>query len=71
MKLMIGTARRTGRKARPGALRSGTIRAIGRYFAAMLSSLILCIGYLLIAFDAEKRALHDMICDTRVIKTRE
>ena len=46
-------------------------RAIGRYFAAMLSSLILCIGYLLIAFDAEKRALHDMICDTRVIKTRE
>jgi hypothetical protein len=24
----------------------------------------------LIAFDSEKRALHDMICDTRVIKTR-
>jgi uncharacterized RDD family membrane protein YckC len=46
-------------------------RAIGRYFAAMLSAMILCIGYLLIAFDSEKRALHDMICDTRVIKTRE
>ncbi len=46
-------------------------RAVGRYFAAILSAIILCIGYLMIAFDSEKRALHDMICDTRVIKTRE
>jgi uncharacterized RDD family membrane protein YckC len=46
-------------------------RAVGRYFAAMLSAIILGIGYLMVAFDAEKRALHDMICDTRVIKTRE
>ena len=38
MKLMIGTARRTGRKARPGALRSGTIRAIGRYFVAAIGA---------------------------------
>lgn len=45
-------------------------RAIGRYFAKFLSAIILCIGYIMIAFDAEKRGLHDQICDTRVIKVR-
>jgi uncharacterized RDD family membrane protein YckC len=43
-------------------------RAIGRYFAKWLSSIILCIGYIMAGFDSEKRAMHDMICDTRVIK---
>lgn len=47
-----------------------TGRIIGRHFADMLSSLILGIGYIMAAFDDEKRALHDHICDTRVIKTR-
>lgn len=42
-------------------------RAIARYFAPTLSGLILFIGYLMAAFDAEKRTLHDHICDTRVI----
>lgn len=42
-------------------------RATGRFFAALLSSMIIGIGYLMIAFDEEKRALHDRICDTRVI----
>lgn len=42
-------------------------RATGRLFAEMLSGLILGIGYLMVAFDDEKRALHDRICDTRVI----
>jgi uncharacterized RDD family membrane protein YckC len=45
-------------------------RAIGRYFAKMLSAMILYIGYIMAGFDAQKRALHDMLCDTRVIKTR-
>lgn len=45
-------------------------RSFGRYFAKILSSLILLIGYIMAGFDAEKRALHDMICDTRVIKAR-
>lgn len=45
-------------------------RAIGRYFAKMLSAIIIYIGYIMAGFDAQKRALHDMICDTRVIKTR-
>lgn len=45
-------------------------RAIGRYFAKMLSAIILAIGYIMAAFDNEKRALHDILVDTRVIKTR-
>lgn len=45
-------------------------RAFGRYFAKILSGIILCIGYIMVAFDAEKRGLHDMICDTRVVKVR-
>jgi uncharacterized RDD family membrane protein YckC len=42
-------------------------RAFGRYFAELLSSLTLGIGYIIAAFDDEKRALHDRICDTRVV----
>ncbi len=42
-------------------------RATGRYFAEILSGLILNVGYLMAAFDEEKRALHDHICNTRVI----
>jgi uncharacterized RDD family membrane protein YckC len=44
-------------------------RAIGRYFARSLSGLILGIGYIMAAFDDQKRALHDHICNTRVIVT--
>jgi uncharacterized RDD family membrane protein YckC len=43
-------------------------RIFGRFFAEMLSGLILCIGYLMVAFDKkEHKALHDQICDTRVV----
>lgn len=45
-------------------------RIIGRYFAKILSGIILAIGYIMAAFDDEKRGLHDRICDTRVIKSR-
>jgi uncharacterized RDD family membrane protein YckC len=44
--------------------------AFGRYFAKILSAMILMIGYLMAAFDDEKRALHDRICNTRVIVNR-
>ena len=47
-----------------------TGRAVGRYFAQWLSAFILYIGYIIAGFDSEKRALHDHICDTRVIYTR-
>lgn len=46
------------------------LRAFARIFAQMLSGIIFYIGYIMAAFDDEKRALHDRICDTRVIKTR-
>jgi uncharacterized RDD family membrane protein YckC len=45
-------------------------RIIGRHFAEWLSSLILFIGYLMVIGDPERRALHDRICDTRVVKAR-
>jgi uncharacterized RDD family membrane protein YckC len=41
--------------------------AIGRYFAYWLDAITLTIGYIIAAFDSEKRALHDYICGTRVI----
>lgn len=42
-------------------------RATGRYFAYLLSGLIIYIGYIMAGFDDEKRALHDRMCNTRVI----
>jgi uncharacterized RDD family membrane protein YckC len=42
-------------------------KAIGRYFCYFIDSIVLYIGYLIAAFDSEKRALHDHICGTRVI----
>jgi uncharacterized RDD family membrane protein YckC len=46
------------------------MRALGRFFAEMVSYIILGIGYIMAAFDDEKRALHDRICSTRVVKKR-
>jgi uncharacterized RDD family membrane protein YckC len=43
-------------------------KATGRFFGYILSSLICGIGFLMAAWDDEKRALHDRVCDTRVIK---
>jgi uncharacterized RDD family membrane protein YckC len=45
----------------------GKGRIVGRYFAEMLSGLLLGIGYLLPLVDDQKRALHDMVCGTRVV----
>lgn len=36
---------------------------VGRF----LSSIILCVGYIMIGIDKEKRGLHDILCDTRVV----
>ena len=44
--------------------------AIGRYFMYVVSGLILAIGYIMAGFDGEKRALHDRVCDTRVVYKR-
>jgi len=43
-------------------------RAFGRYFAKILSGLACLVGYIIAGFDnPEKRALHDHICNTRVV----
>ncbi len=42
-------------------------RATGRFFAKILSALILGIGFLMAAFTAHKQALHDMIAGTLVL----
>ena len=42
-------------------------RATGRFFAEILSGMICYIGYIMVVFDSQKRALHDHICNTRVI----
>jgi uncharacterized RDD family membrane protein YckC len=43
-------------------------RAAARYFAQIVTNLTAYLGYVMAAFDSEKRALHDYLCDTRVIK---
>ena len=43
------------------------LRAFGRYFAYMLSSLLLMIGLIMAAFTDRKQALHDFMCDTLVV----
>ncbi len=43
-------------------------RAALRFFGKMLSDLTMYIGYIMVGFDPQRRALHDHIADTRVIK---
>ena len=42
-------------------------RAIGRNLSKIVSSIILCIGYLMIAFTEKKQGLHDMMASTLVV----
>jgi uncharacterized RDD family membrane protein YckC len=51
----------------PDGGRVSYMRALGRYFAKFLSGILCAIGYIIAAFDDEKRALHDRICNTRVV----
>ena len=46
------------------------MNATGRYFAKILSAIIFCIGFIMVAFTDKKRGLHDIIAGTLVIKTR-
>ena len=58
------------RVVRPDGSRVGFWRALARFFATYLSAAILLIGFLMVAFRQDKRALHDLICDTVVIRVR-
>ncbi len=70
----------TGRyNATPGKMVCGVkvVRANGnpigyrlsffRYLASVMSGAVFYLGYLTVLFDKEKRALHDYLCNTRVI----
>jgi len=43
-------------------------RAFARYWGYQLNWLTLGIGFLVIAFNKDKRGLHDLVCDTMVIR---
>jgi uncharacterized RDD family membrane protein YckC len=43
-------------------------KAVARFFAEIVSAIICYIGYFMAAFDDQRKALHDQICDTRVIR---
>lgn len=54
-----------------GGGRIGFGLALGRYFANIITSIIpFGIGYMMAGWTNQKKALHDMICDTRVIYGR-
>ncbi len=44
------------------------LRAFCRLLSEFISGAIFCIGYIIVAFRQDKAGLHDIICDTRVIK---
>ena len=48
--------------------RISLITSIFRYFGKFFSTLIFCIGYIMVAFSAKKQGLHDRIANTYVVK---
>ncbi|MBU1920248.1 RDD family protein [bacterium] len=50
--------------------RISILRATGRHFAKWISAIILCIGFIMVAFTEKKQGLHDMLADTLVIKVK-
>lgn len=65
-KLLLGL-----RIVKPDGSPIGYKESVIRWLATALSGLILGIGYLMIAWDPERRALHDRIAGTRVIFSGE
>jgi uncharacterized RDD family membrane protein YckC len=46
------------------------LRALGRNLAKIISALLLCLGYLMVAFTSRKQGLHDLIASTLVVVRR-
>ena len=46
-------------------------RATGRYLSKFISSALLMIGFIMVAFTEKKQGLHDMIAGTCVINKRD
>ena len=45
-------------------------RATGRHFGKFISMLIVCVGYLMVAFTAKKQGLHDMLAGCLVVNRK-
>jgi uncharacterized RDD family membrane protein YckC len=48
--------------------RVGSARALARYLLYLLSAVIFFVGFIMAGPRRDKRALHDLVCDTRVVK---
>ncbi len=46
-------------------------RAFARWLGYLVSGITLCLGFVCAAFTPRKRALHDYIADTRVVRVQE
>lgn len=46
--------------------RISVVNALGRYFAKILSALILLIGFMMVGWDQKKQGLHDKLAGTYV-----
>ncbi|HEY3519707.1 MAG TPA: RDD family protein [Rhodanobacteraceae bacterium] len=46
----------------------GAVRALARFFLALLSLAIAGIGFWWALFDAQKRTVHDRVCGTQMIR---
>ncbi len=73
--ILIGTWATTAGKrlfglyvVRTDGSKVGLGRALARHLAYYLSFITLGIGFLMIALRADKRGLHDLVCDTVVIQ---
>ncbi len=62
-KLLLGL-----RVVRADGHRLGLWRSLGRFWAERVTGLTFFVGYVMAAFDEEKRALHDFIANTRVVR---
>ncbi len=63
----VGKRARGLKVLRSDGTRISLLRATGRYFAKILSAIILMIGFLMAAFTERKQGLHDMLADTLVV----
>ncbi|MFC2947059.1 RDD family protein [Virgibacillus sediminis] len=43
------------------------LKSFGRWLAYILSTITLLIGYMMAGWNREKKALHDIVCGTRVV----
>jgi uncharacterized RDD family membrane protein YckC len=56
------------RVVRPGGQPVTYMQAFGRVLSEFVSGILCDLGYVMAAFDIEKRALHDRMASTRVIR---